>query len=721
MIMPHVLNSYEQKLISHTFVCSYTKSFWKTSCHIICTRISLLGVIWCFLLNYAYTQDNFSPKVDSLLHVIEQEEGYEAQVAKLLDISFQLPIRDAQAAHTLLGIGEQWATNQKDTNSIRRIVGTKGLVYKDQENYPKAIEHIEECLRLSYLQSNKASILYCLNRLNIYNNKISDYQSALRYALQYLEAVQEFGEDDLLPKAYAKIGDIYSNIYNYDSAIVNHKKALSITSLEDEPLEYLSYQRAIGSEFLQKIKEDPVYKDSALFYLLGNYALLDSSIGPSYWVNNQRKLARYHLITGNPEQAIAYLKKNLQIVNEINDGTWNQDLLTDNSTLVRLYSEQGDVVKAAFHLEAVLQNPLRKTTPFRRSSLYYHQMKYFAGAEQYDSAFHYSVLYKEVQDSINKASFEQDVAHLAKKYELDVKDEQLVTKEALLKESNRAARNMQNYLYALGGLMISGVVIAFLLIRNREKKRQLREAGLQRELEQNRQNLISALNRHEIEALSKMIEGQEMEKRRIAAELHDAIGGTMAALKMNFAYILQAIKISAPDLKDPFEQTQQMLTTAVQEVRGLSHQMSAKPLMNASLYGAVHELGENVSIGADFELSLDIESIRKVEVPSHVKLHLYRIIQEAFQNIIKYAAATHVQLSLHIRKNILFMEVVDDGKGFHYVKDQPLPGIGLNNIQRRVQQMNGDWQLITSKGQGVQIRVEVPWIQEDETEIIFEN
>ncbi len=67
------------------------------------------------------------------------------------------------------------------------------------------------------------------------------------------------------------------------------------------------------------------------------------------------------------------------------------------------------------------------------------------------------------------------------------------------------------------------------------------------------------------------------------------------------------------------------------------------------------------------------------------------------------------------------MEVVDDGKGFHYVKDQPLPGIGLNNIQRRVQQMNGDWQLITSKGQGVQIRVEVPWIQEDETEMMFEN
>ncbi|MEL6135189.1 MAG: ATP-binding protein, partial [Bacteroidota bacterium] len=298
---------------------------------------------------------------------------------------------------------------------------------------------------------------------------------------------------------------------------------------------------------------------------------------------------------------------------------------------------------------------------------------------------------------------------------------ELYTKDREIKEANTAKHTMSILIYALLGLISAGIIIAVLLIRNREKKRQLREAELQHELEQNRQNLISTLNRHEIEALSKVIEGQEMEKRRIAAELHDAIGGTMAALKMNFAFILNAIKMEAPDLKEPFEQTHQMLTSAVQEVRGLSHQMSAKPLMNASLYGAVHEMGENISIGADFELYLDIESIRKVEVPSHIKLHLYRIIQEAFQNIIKYASASTVNLSIHIRKDVLLMEVKDDGIGFTYVKDQPLPGIGLNNIQRRVLQMDGDWQLTTSRDKGVRIWVEVPLKREHEEELLLDS
>jgi signal transduction histidine kinase len=149
--------------------------------------------------------------------------------------------------------------------------------------------------------------------------------------------------------------------------------------------------------------------------------------------------------------------------------------------------------------------------------------------------------------------------------------------------------------------------------------------------------------------------------------------------------------------------------TALQALKGmrlLIYQLHPPALRQEGLVGALHRRLEAVERRAGVETQLLVET--SLEVPASVEAGLYRIAQEALNNVLKHSAATRVTVRLSAGDEGLQLEVTDNGRGFDPEAVEAQGGIGLASMQERVENLRGSLQIVSRPGQGTSIRVVVP-------------
>ena len=186
--------------------------------------------------------------------------------------------------------------------------------------------------------------------------------------------------------------------------------------------------------------------------------------------------------------------------------------------------------------------------------------------------------------------------------------------------------------------------------------------------------------------LNAVFEAQEEERRRIAKELHDGVGQTISAIKMNYQSL--SGKAAEKELAPEFEKIGKMLENAGTEVRNISHQMIPKELEQFGLIPAVEGMLnlnlENAPIKYQFEHSGFTERIG-----THIELVLFRVLQELVSNVIKHSKASQLTVQLVRLKTHVVMNVSDNGIGFD-VDRKEKNGIGLLNIASRIDAIKGN-------------------------------
>ncbi len=205
---------------------------------------------------------------------------------------------------------------------------------------------------------------------------------------------------------------------------------------------------------------------------------------------------------------------------------------------------------------------------------------------------------------------------------------------------------------------------------------------------------------------SKLLTAQELERKRIAAELHDGVGQSISAIKFNLEGLLANKAVE----NDPQQQEQQLLGVisrlrdAVEEVRRIS--MGLRPSM-------IDELGLLITIQwlcrtfqSDFPaLKLEQElDINEHEISEIQKVSIFRIIQEAFNNISKYAQADKISLSVTTHQSAITLNIEDNGVGFEANADRLASGFGLCSMKERANLSGGSLSIYTSPGKGTIIK-----------------
>ncbi|MGC8804169.1 MAG: PAS domain S-box protein, partial [Bacteroidales bacterium] len=212
--------------------------------------------------------------------------------------------------------------------------------------------------------------------------------------------------------------------------------------------------------------------------------------------------------------------------------------------------------------------------------------------------------------------------------------------------------------------------------------------------------------RREVEqkVLEAIIATQENEQRRYARELHDGIGPLLSTLKMYVEWIANPQTANTQEIINYALQT---IDEAIRQAKTLSNQLSSHLLER---YGLVQALGDFLEKTTNaFGLTYQFNAQLSSRLATSVETALYRILLEAVNNTLKYARANHISIELNHEKNRILVKYRDNGLGFDYNKTiQDSKGMGLFNIQNRVQALKGHCIINTRPGEGFEMQVYLP-------------
>ena len=209
------------------------------------------------------------------------------------------------------------------------------------------------------------------------------------------------------------------------------------------------------------------------------------------------------------------------------------------------------------------------------------------------------------------------------------------------------------------------------------------------------------------ETLQKLVGGQEEERRRIARNLHDELGQQLTALRLKLESLRK--NCDDDDLCAQIEEAQALAGHIDNGVDFLSWELRPAALDDLGLMAAIEKYAREWSQYTGIETEVLASSLKKARFLPEVETNLYRIVQEAFNNIHKHAAADRVELQLEKRDDSIVLVIEDDGCGFDPEKQKNRStGIGLIGIRERAVLMGGSFEIESVFGGGTTLYIRVP-------------
>ena len=203
------------------------------------------------------------------------------------------------------------------------------------------------------------------------------------------------------------------------------------------------------------------------------------------------------------------------------------------------------------------------------------------------------------------------------------------------------------------------------------------------------------------DSLRRMFEGQELERRRLARELHDETGQALTSVLLG----LKAVETS-DDVPVALAALRELVVNTLQDVRRLAVELRPKALDDFGLLPAVERLVETFRAATGIEVQFE-SRLGEERLPAEVETTLYRVIQEALTNVAKHAAAQSVSVLLVRRAASATAVIEDDGQGFTSA-DEAEGGIGLAGMRERLALLGGRLIIESDAATGTTVAAEVP-------------
>ncbi|MEY2429383.1 MAG: hypothetical protein QOJ40_2268, partial [Verrucomicrobiota bacterium] len=209
----------------------------------------------------------------------------------------------------------------------------------------------------------------------------------------------------------------------------------------------------------------------------------------------------------------------------------------------------------------------------------------------------------------------------------------------------------------------------------------------------------------------RIIEAQEAERLRVARDLHDGVNQILASAKMRLRRAEEAIPALNPASKEILRRCGQLLGSALEENRRIAHNLRPSDLDDLGLAAACRNFCREVEARTNLRIKCRVARAEQ-RWPRELELNLFRIVQEALNNIEKYARAKTVQLQIAEQDDWLVLRIKDNGRGFDPGAapsgKRKGHGIGLTNMRERASSLGGSCEVKTAPKRGTTIIVRVP-------------
>ncbi|WP_420602855.1 tetratricopeptide repeat-containing sensor histidine kinase [Flagellimonas sp.] len=508
-----------------------------------------------------------------------------------------------------------------------------------------------------------------------------DYKAAVNTLIEGAAFFEGINDSINMAKCYSNVSSAFGELNDSKKAIEYGEKALHIFNVKNMvPYQAVTLPNLAG-EFL---KLGDTLKAKTYFLEAENLAKKR---------NDQFSLARIYNNLGNMyletdhEQSEKYLSQALSIRKKTKN---NDGIGTLYNNLGYLYLQQGSPKKAIPYLN----NALTFGQGTNESITFNNLSNAHKALGDYKSALEYANKKTFLNDSILKIENQKAIAEITTKYETEKKEKEILNLKNVNLETDIKRKQNRNLLYAALGLLLIGLILAYLWLKNSKRKRIIAEQ--QQELES--QKVEKLLKEQELIGLDAMIEGQEKERQRIAEDLHDSLGGKLSALKLLVEDVKKADKSLYGKIKT-------VLDESYDDVRNISHQKNATAMIDKGLIPAVNIIANRLK--SSEKLNVEVTNIDlKQKIKNFIELQLFRIIQELLTNTLKHAKASNVNIQFSEENDTLNVVYEDDGIGYDTMATKE--GVGLKNINSRIQKIAGSLTVDSNPGNGTTVILNVP-------------
>lgn len=210
--------------------------------------------------------------------------------------------------------------------------------------------------------------------------------------------------------------------------------------------------------------------------------------------------------------------------------------------------------------------------------------------------------------------------------------------------------------------------------------------------------------KHQKELMFATFEVQEEERERIARDLHDEVGAKLSVLFLNLHQLGKG-DAEKSNSKEVIKDMYDLVNNTIATTRRISHDLMPPTLENFGLSVALSELGESIEKGGEIKVNIDVEEKEALAHNKIADLHLFRVIQELINNSLKHAEADTISIKLWTEETELRLEYKDNGKGFDKNAAAHKKGLGMKNLENRLNMIEADFEVTTAPGAGMKVNI----------------
>lgn len=526
-----------------------------------------------------------------------------------------------------------YAKKANDKLLIASVYNNFGLLDWNKSNFLKAIQYYNKALRIFEEIAEKKGQSEALSNIGLVYQSFKDYKNAEKYLYKSLEIKKAIKDDYGLSVSYTNLGVLFDDLKNYDKAILNYKKAIEYKRILNDQRGIAIANNNLSQAYLNLDKNVEAEK-----------CLLES-IAITKKINATSLLAYAYIGITN----VYIQNKNIKKAIESNDlATIYNAKIGDKLGLSGIFKQKEEI--------AVLQN-------------------------NYKLAYNFSKKAMSISDTLRNKETQESVAEIENKYQVEKKEKELLESKAKLVQKDIETKQKTNQLIIASILALAFLIIGFLIYKQQKQKNQ----------QQAQENDLKL-------AIEKIENQNKLQEQRlsISRDLHDNIGSQLTFIISSVDNVKYGFDITNEKLDNKLTNISSFAKDTILELRDTIWAMNSNEISYEDLEIRINNFIEKAKLSQEnisFSFAID-ENLKTKKLSSVEGMNVYRTIQEAINNAIKYAEADVISVIIKQRANQTAINIKDNGKGFDIETIEK--GNGLNNMKKRIEEIEGKFDLISS-------------------------
>jgi signal transduction histidine kinase len=529
----------------------------------------------------------------------------------------------------------------------------------------------------------KQGMAKLLSRLSLANYYLGKYEKSTDYSLRAIDLFEELKDTASLGNQYCELGYELKR-RDLDKAFTYMRTGLGL-------LERSRNRKLLGDQFnnFGVLFEMKGNIDSAIYFYRTSAEIKKESNDNTSISFSYNNIFQALLISNHTDSALYYLDQSTALRQQLGD----EFGLTENYTLY------GDYY---FQLKRYAESAANYRTAMERSLKlrYTYLVQYTAKrvAECYElmnepaQAIAYFKIYSQYKDSLTNIETNKAIAGLEIQFESEKKEKELAQHKAVLAETELKVKQRNYVLAGLALVIVFIIVLAWYIYKQQRfrQERLLRESQLKDQIAQ-----ITLSNKLQEERL------------RISRDLHDNIGSQLTFIISSLDNLSILVRHKDESITGRIKNVAHFTRDTITQLRDTIWAMNKEQITGADLQERlINYIARAEEAQGEMKVSLKTAIPAGVHLSSIQGMNIFRVIQEATNNALKHAKASAIVVSMEQQDNALKVNIHDNGKGFD--AEAIAGGYGLMNMQKRIKEIGGTFEMRSSTGTGTSIDFSVP-------------